>query len=319
MDSKAFFHSQKFGILIVLSCGIMWGISGILGQYVFDASSLTATHLTIIRLFLSGVVLLFFSFCRKGKKTLSVWKKPKDLFSLIFFAITGLMGVQFTYFKSIEFSNAATGTVIQYTYIIMLLFYTTFILHVKPKNYEAISVICSFVGIFLIATHGSFHSLAISGQTLAWGQLSALCFCIYCLYPQKLYDQYDLITVIGWSSLIGSIFLAILTRTSSIPAMKPSVLLAAIGVAFVGTLIPFVIYGIGIGILGSVKASLFVTVEPISSAILTWLVFGTKFTLPDILGFLLILGSIELVALLTFRDEKREQKAHDMLSESCKA
>jgi phosphoribosylformylglycinamidine synthase len=39
------------------------------------------------------------------------------------------MGVQFTYFASIEHSNAATGTVIQFTYIIMLLLYTTIFMH----------------------------------------------------------------------------------------------------------------------------------------------------------------------------------------------
>jgi len=86
--------------------------------------------------------------------------------------------------------------------------------------------------------------------------------------------------------------------------MNIQILTASLAVAVVGSLIPFTIYGIGIGILGSVKASLFVTVEPVTSALLTWLVLGTKFSGMDLAGFLLILGSIQMVAIQTFRNEK---------------
>lgn len=309
MSNTNFFHSQKFGILLVLSCGIMWGISGVLGQYVFQNSDINAIQLSIIRQFVSGVVLLVISAFTKDKRALSIWAKPKSVISVIFFALAGVMGVQFTYFASIEHSNAATGTVIQFTYIIMLLLYTSIFMHKKPKSYEAGAVICAFAGIFLIATHGSLSSLAISRPALIWGLMSAVCFTIYCLFPQKLYNTYGLVNVIGWSSLIAAIFLTIVTGTYSYPHMKPSIFAASMAVAIVGSLIPFTIYGIGIGILGSVKASLFVTVEPVSSALLTWIFLGTRFTGMDIAGFLLILGSIQIVAIMTFKNEKKLIKA----------
>lgn len=309
MDKSAFFKSQRFGILLVLSCGTMWGISGVLGQYVFSHSNVDAIQLTIYRLLISGVVLLIISAAARDKKALAIWSRPGDVLSLLFFAFTGVMGVQLTYFASIKESNAATGTVIQFTYIIMLLLYTTFFLHKKPKVYEAAAVVCAFAGIFLIATHGSFHSLAVSGSALMWGLCSALCFCIYCLFPQRLYNSYGLIPVIGWGSLITSVFLMIFTGNFKVPHMSASVAAASVSVAVVGTLIPFTIYGIGIGILGSVKASLFVTVEPIVSALLTWLLFDTHFTSMDICGFLLILGSIQVVAILTFKNNSHIVKA----------
>ena len=51
MSEKQINHSQRFGIILVLSCGIMWGISGVLGQYVFQSSDVNATQLSIIRQF----------------------------------------------------------------------------------------------------------------------------------------------------------------------------------------------------------------------------------------------------------------------------
>ena len=115
--------------------------------------------------------------------------------------------------------------------------------------------------------------------------------------------------MIGWSSLIAAIFLAVITRTFSLPYMDARIIAASLAVAVVGSLIPFTIYGLGISILGSVKASLFVTVEPVSSALLTWIFLGTRFTRMDMIGFLLILGSIQVVAVMTFRNERHIVKA----------
>ena len=112
-----------------------------------------------------------------------------------------------------------------------------------------------------------------------------------------------------WSSLIASIFLALVTKTFSLPHMDGRIIAASLAVAIVGSLIPFTIYGLGISILGSVKASLFVTVEPVSSALLTWIFLGTQFTRMDLIGFLLILGSIQVVAIMTFHNEKHIVKA----------
>ena len=309
MSEKQINHSQRFGIILVLSCGIMWGISGVLGQYVFQSSDVNATQRSIIRKFISGVVLLVIAALKGDKRALTIWSKPKSVISMLFFALSGVMGVQFTYFASIEHSNAATGTVIQFTYIIMLLLYTTIFMHKRPHIYEAASVVCAFAGIFLIATHGSLNSLAISRPALIWGLTSAVCFTIYCLYPQKLYNEYGLVNIIGWSSLIASIFLALVTKTFSLPHMDGRIIAASLAVAIVGSLIPFTIYGLGISILGSVKASLFVTVEPVSSALLTWIFLGTQFTRMDLIGFLLILGSIQVVAIMTFHNEKHIVKA----------
>lgn len=296
--------SQKFGIMLVLISGIMWGFSGVIGQYIFLNSTMNSVQLSIIRQFVSGIILLTISVIKKDKKLFSVWKSGKKICSFLFFSLTGILGLQLTYFLAIEYSNAATGTIIQFTYIIMILVYTAIVLHNKPKSYETVAVLCAFCGIFLIATHGQLNSLAVSKESLIWGLSSAVCFTIYCLYPQKLYDDFGLINVIGWGSVLSSISLAVTTGTYRLPEVPANIILLSVAVAIIGSLFPFVLYGIGIRILGSVKASLFVTVEPVTSAVLTWLCFKTKFVLPDIVGFVLILGAIEVVSVITFRVKK---------------
>ena len=110
--------------------------------------------------------------------------------------------------------------------------------------------------------------------------------------------------MIGWGSVLSSILLVVTTGTYRLPEVPANIILLSVAVAIIGSLFPFVLYGIGIRILGSVKASLFVTVEPVTSAVLTWLCFKTKFVLPDIIGFVLILGAIEVVSVITFKEKK---------------
>ena len=97
------------------------------------------------------------------------------------------------------------------------LFYFFHLQEYKPKSYETVAVLCAFCGIFLIATHGQLNSLAVSKESLIWGLSSAVCFTIYCLYPQKLYDDFGLINVIGWGSVLSSILLAVTTGTYRLP------------------------------------------------------------------------------------------------------
>lgn len=75
--------SQKFGIMLVLISGIMWGISGILGQYIFLNSDMDSIQLTIIRQFVSGVLLLLISAIKKDEKLFSVWRSRKKFCSFI--------------------------------------------------------------------------------------------------------------------------------------------------------------------------------------------------------------------------------------------
>ena len=60
--------SQKFGIMLVLISGIMWGFSGVIGQYIFLNSTMNSVQLSIIRQFVSGIILLTISVIKKDKK-----------------------------------------------------------------------------------------------------------------------------------------------------------------------------------------------------------------------------------------------------------
>lgn len=296
-------NNQKLGLLIILTCGTLWGLSGVLGQMLFQTSAASPEWITAFRLIVSGIFILIFSFIKKDHTLFDVWKNKKDILSLFIFSIFGVMALQYAYFVTISASNAATATVLQYTYPVLMLFYTAFSTKKLPSIFEIIAILFACLGIFLIATHGNLHSLSLSTAALFWGLAAAVSFVFYTVYPQKtLFERLGMVPIMGWSFLIGGITLSLITRSYSF-SVKWSVTSVnlILTITFFGTLIPFLAYGIGVRILGNLRASLFVTVEPIISALLTVLLTKQRFSIADIIGFLCIIGAIELIAVRTLK------------------
>lgn len=293
---------QLMGIPLVLLAGCLWGLSGVLGQLLFQSTDISIGYVSTIRMLVSGVGILSICIIKKDSSMFAIWKNKNAMIRLFFFAIAGVMSVQYTYFSAIAASNAATGTVLQYTYPILMLLYTALYMKKMPSIQEIFAIISAFLGIVLISTHGNLHTLSISKAALAWGLSSAVAFVIYTVSPQKLHNHYSIFAVTGWGFLLAGILMCIITKSYAVHvSFTPYSVLLVAAIAIFGTLIPFLIYGFGVRLLGNVKASLFATVEPVVSAILAFFLANVTFTKIDILGFVCILGAIQVVALQAVR------------------
>ena len=293
---------QLIGIPLVLLAGCLWGLSGVLGQLLFQSTDISIGYVSTIRMLVSGVGILSICIIKNDSSMFAIWKNKNAMIRLFFFAIAGVMSVQYTYFSAIAASNAATGTVLQYTYPILMLLYTALYMKKMPSTQEIFAIISAFLGIVLISTHGNLHTLSISKAALAWGLSSAVAFVIYTVSPQKLHNHYSIFAVTGWGFLLAGILMCIITKSYAVHvSFTPYSALLVTAIAIVGTLIPFLIYGFGVRLLGNVKASLFATVEPVVSAILAFFLANVTFTKIDILGFVCILGAIQVVAMQAVR------------------
>lgn len=143
---------KKFiiGALFALIPGVLWGLSGVFGQFLFQQRGLSAEWLTTTRLLVSGSLMLLICFTRSKKDTLAIFQDRKDTMRLIIFAIFGLMAVQLTYFVSIAKSNAPTATILQYLFPVLIVIYTALASKTLPKKKEIAAIIMAVVGIFLL-------------------------------------------------------------------------------------------------------------------------------------------------------------------------
>ena len=284
------------GILLTTIGAACWGLSGSVGQYLFDIQGMDSRWLVPLRLGLSGILILIYCFFRHGKKTFAPWKSRKKAVVLLIYGIAGVSACQFFYFLTIELSNAAVGTILQDLAPIFILAFTCITLKRAPKTLEIVSIIIAILGVFLLTTHGDLSSLSVSKGALIAGVASAFCVMIYNVLAPRLTNDIPVIIAQGWSFLLGGIVTCLLFRSWTIHYV-PNLygILGIIFVIAVGNICAFTLYISGVKEIGPQKASLYSFAEPITAAIISTTVLHSPFTIWDVLGFALIFIMLWLI------------------------
>lgn len=198
--------STRKGMLNVLIAAVLWGSSGVCAQYIMEKSHISSPYLTMVRLLFTGVILLTLSFVH-GDKIFSVIKNRKDALSLLFFSLVGALTVQLTFLLTIEKSNAATATVLQFLSPTIIVAWFALARKTRPGIFVLSAIFTSLVGTFLLVTHGDPTSLSISPAALFFGIASAFAAAFYTTYPSTLIARYGTLPIVGWSMLIAGLML----------------------------------------------------------------------------------------------------------------
>lgn len=289
------------GTIVTIAGGILWGVSGVCGQYMFQNKGVTAPWLVSVRLVAAGLLMLCYYFLTDREQTLAIWKSKRDRRDVLIYGLLGMMPCQYAYFQTIEWSNAGTATVIQYLGPALIVIWVCFRTKRMPTVQEVIGVILAVIGVFLIATHGNPTTLALSGRALLMGLSSAVAVALYTLEPARLQKKYDTPLILAWGMTIGGIALTLISRPWTVKGIQADteMFTALAFVVIFGTMAGFSLYMTGVKLIGSVKASLYACVEPVSSMILTVLWMKVNFTTPDLIGTLFVIATIIILAIPT--------------------
>jgi len=290
---------NRKGILCVLLSAVLWGSSGVCAQYIMEQSHISSVSLTMLRLLFSGLILLTLGFAQ-GEKIFEVLRTRDSLISLLLFTVFGATTVQLTFLLTIERSNAATATVLQFLSPTIIVAWMAFVQKKRTGTLVFAAITTSLIGTFLLVTHGNPTSMTITAGALFWGIASAFAAAFYTAYPSRLIAKFGTLPIVGWSMLIGGLIL-LPFRVNHIEnvTISGSMLMAFFYLVVVGTAITFSLYLTGAQLIGGSKASILGCAEPLSSALLSVVLLGVTFSLPDWLGAIFIISSVFLIALDT--------------------
>ena len=293
------------GIVLTLVGGIFWGVGGSCGQFLFENKEVTSGLLVPIRLFASGLLILVLQLIRK-EKIFGVWKEKRDAAETLLFALFGMMLCQYSYFTTIQYSNAGTATVLQYTGPAMILVYLCIKAKRRPKAYEIAALIFSCGGVFVLATHGDISSLALPPEALFWGIIAAVTLVVYNLQPIRIIAKFSTLTVMGWGMTIGGIVLTAVMRPWKVSAVWDTETVAALlFIILFGTIAAFYCYLTGVRLVGAANASLLACIEPIAATIVAAAWLKVRFTPIDLVGFALTITAVMIISVYQIKNERK--------------
>lgn len=304
-DTRKSGMSDTIGILMTIAGGCLWGLSAACGQFLFDVKGATAKWMVPIRLILAGSLMLFYYIISEKKEAFRIWKKKRDAIDVMIYGLAGLMLCQFTYYYTIELSNAGTATVLQYISPVLIMILVCISEKRIPKIMEVVALVLAVLGIFLIATHGDIKHLAISKEALVIGLFSAWTVVIYNMQPKRLMRYYPTPYLLAWGMVIGGIVLAMLFKPWQYEVhVDLGVILAFGTIVLLGTISSFSLYMQGVKLIGPGRASLYCCVEPIAATLICAVWLKEPFAAIDIVGFLCIIATILILGFLDLKKGK---------------
>ncbi len=286
------------GVLITALGGICWGSNGTLIQYLYSRYEISGSTLTCVRAVFGGLLLLLLGILKRDPGVSGVPRDRENRLTLFLYASFGLAFTQFAYTASIRASNAGTATVLQNLSMIFTLAVSCLLARRLPDPLERICVALALTGGFLVATEGSFSSLAISPEGLFWGIMNAAAVTGYTMLPGKLLKKWSPLAVLGWGMMIGGALLTIIFRPweefqrNGLPAGEVLLLALIVVVGISG----YALFTWGVSLVGPVCAGMVATTEPLTAAVLAAALLHTRFSLPTLVGFACILLTVFLLS-----------------------
>jgi len=285
------------GIILVIIGAMLWGVSGSVAQFLFQEKGFSAEWLVVIRLLVSGIILLLYAFTKGNQNIWKIWESKHNCWSLIIFSIIGMVGVQYAYFAAIKYGNAPTATILQYLSSVIIACYLIIFNKRIPNLHEIIAIILAILGTFFIITKGDIHTLSISKLALFWGISSAFAAAFYTLQPRYLLSKYGSTIVVGWGMLIGGIAFSFIHQPWNFTGeWSISSILAVIFVVLFGTLIAFCCYLESLKYIQPTETSVLSSVEPLSAAFLSIYWLHVPFGLPEWSGTACIIATIIILS-----------------------
>lgn len=289
--------NKKTGYFLTVFGAVCWAFSGACGQYLFQHRGLDADWLVSVRLTMAGLLLVLYSLARWRSGAVRMFRSRRSIGGVLVFAVFGMAMCQYSYFRSIELSNAATATTLQYTGPALVLLWLAFREKRMPTPKELIAVVCAMGGAFLLATHGDPSQLALSPKALLWCILAAISIAVYSVQPRGLIAKYGTIPITGFGMLIGGLELCAVFRPWHIVGQWDAVtVIGMIYIIIFGTICAFCCYLEGVRRIGAAKGSILAAVEPVASAVLSVCWLGVPLIGMDIGGIAMIVAAMVLLA-----------------------
>jgi drug/metabolite transporter (DMT)-like permease len=237
---------------------------------------------------------------------------------MILLGVFGYSGSSLAYLEAIQYSNAATATLLQFLFLPMVAGYEAVTGSLHWTRRWTLTLILAIFGTLLLIV-GTNLQILVTPIGLVFGLLAAVAGAYYNLGSRNYVRTYGAWWTTSWGFAIGGIaslpFGIISLRDyvlpSSIGGFTEVVLLVGFVTVF-GTILAFSLYISGLEHLSATETGIASSSEPILSAVASYIFLGLVLTITQYVGGALIILAVILVA--TRRAQTSTRSDADRLS-----
>lgn len=282
---------KRLAPVFVLLAGILWGMMGIYVRRL-NAAGFTTIEIVAVRSVVTAL-LLFLVLFFYNREMLKI--RIRDIWCFIGTGIFSIVFFNYCYFKAITMTSLSVAAVLLYTAPAIVMILSAVFFHEKITAVKLISLAATFIGCVLVTgLVGSTESLNTAGILVGLG--AGLGYALYSIFSRFALER-------GYHSLTISFYTFVFASLGALPLADVRMIYGAcvddIGMlgfylvfALVSTVVPYILYTLGLTALENSKASIIASVEPVAATVLGIVLFHEKMTANNIIGIVLVLGAI---------------------------
>ena len=296
---------NKASVILILTAGCLWGMTGL---FVRNLSVLGLASMEIVEvksIATAFVAILFLVFY--DKKLLVV--KVKDLWCFVGTGILSLLLFNFFYFEAITQTSLSVAVSLLYTAPVFVMIFSVFLFKEQVTKRKLLAIAGALSGCALVS------GAVTGGGTLTalgfiFGLGAGLCYAFYSIFSRYALNKgYHPFTITAYTFIFTSIGGALWTNFNNVGQVyiqhKFEVLINYSVLAIVITLIPYILYTLGLVHVENSKAAVMVSVEPAMATLIGFLVFSEIPSFWNFVGMLLIVSAVVILNIQSFRKPKR--------------
>ena len=283
-------------IILLIASSFFWSGNFFSGKIAF-LSDLTPFKLSFFRWILALLILLPFTYTQIIKD-LEYYKK-----NILLMTVISILGV--TIFNSFTYISLQTTMVLNSTLMasvapVMMIGFSWLIFRTKTTTLQFTGIILSLLGAFAIVLKGNLNNLFNLYFTAGdlWMLAAVVSWCLYSVLLKKIDNKTSQLANLEVMIIIGVIFIIpfyIIESFNTTYLPSTGLDLAIIGyVAVFASIVAFFSWNKGVSIIGPNRASLFLHLIPVFSAIWAISFLNEKFAFFHVIGVLFILSGIIL-------------------------
>lgn len=299
---------RTIGLVLGVASGILWGLMDVASQFLLHNCQMQPAAFISLTMVITSAVLISYCLLTERQKFFVPFHSIHSSFSLIIFGCL-ILGTEVAFFSCVKGTNAATAAVLASNrpfFIMLLLCF----LGTLPTIKQFLCSLMAVIGIVLLVTKGNFSSLSFNAVDTLVGLGAPLFSACYTLQSRGLIERFDPVVVMAWAMTIATIIANCYVPFWSVRLEWTTLFfLAILCVSVVGHILAYLCYLLSASKINPTVTGVLETVEPLTTVILSYLLFKISLDKAMVGGAILILLAVSILGLTHKRKSTRKTSA----------
>ncbi len=284
-------------VALVVLAGCLWGTTGVFVRYL-GAYGLSSMAIVAVRALLTTAFVTIGALCMDAK-LLRI--RLRDLWCFLGTGIASMMLFNICYFSNIEESGMAVAATMLYTAPVFVMILSAILFRERITPRKIVALILCVIGCVFVSGMLAGGETVLTPRSLLLGIGSGLGYGLYSIFTRyALQRGYHTVTITVYTflfSMLGCLFFVNREDVDILATAGGGLWLLLAVYAVVTTVIPYLVYNIGLMRVENSKASVIASIEPVVAAVLGFAVFGELPTLSQTVGIVLVLAAVVMLNL----------------------